>query len=131
LSQWKCRFGIKFKKAHGEKGSDDAVSAEQWKSTKLPDLLRKFWADGIYDANETGSFYRAMPDGSLCHKPATLFGSKKAMDCETVLRCSNMSGNEKLKLLVTGKKAKSRCFKGISIHIYHFSTMLTKCMDDI
>jgi hypothetical protein len=27
LSQWKCRFGIKFKKSHGEKGSSDAVSA--------------------------------------------------------------------------------------------------------
>jgi hypothetical protein len=25
LSQWKCRFGIKFKKAYGEKSSADAV----------------------------------------------------------------------------------------------------------
>jgi hypothetical protein len=39
LSRWKCRFGIKFKKAHGEKDRADAVSAEQWKSTKLPNLL--------------------------------------------------------------------------------------------
>jgi hypothetical protein len=28
LSQWKCRFGIKFKKAHGKKDSADAVIAE-------------------------------------------------------------------------------------------------------
>jgi hypothetical protein len=29
LSQWKYRFWIKFKKAHGEKSSADAVSSEQ------------------------------------------------------------------------------------------------------
>jgi hypothetical protein len=66
LSQWKYRFGIKFKKAHGEKGSADAVNAEQWKSTKLPKLLQKFCAD------ETGLFYRATPHGSLSYKHATL-----------------------------------------------------------
>jgi hypothetical protein len=46
LSQWKCRFGIKFKKAHG-KDSADAVSGEQWKSIKLPNLLQKFCADNF------------------------------------------------------------------------------------
>jgi transposase len=47
LSRLKCRFGIKFKKTHGEKGSADAVRAEQWKSTKLPNLFQKFCADYI------------------------------------------------------------------------------------
>jgi hypothetical protein len=42
LSQWKCRFGIKFKKAHGKKDSADAISAEKFKSTKLPYLLQEF-----------------------------------------------------------------------------------------
>jgi hypothetical protein len=57
LSQWKCRFGIKFKKAHGEKGIAGAVSAEQWKYAKLPNLLQKFCTDDIYNADETGLFY--------------------------------------------------------------------------
>jgi hypothetical protein len=91
LSCWKCRFGIKFKKAHGEKGIVDAVSAEQWKSTKLPNLLQKFCADDIYIADETGLLYHATPDGSLSYKHATLAGSKKTMDPVTVLCCSNMS----------------------------------------
>jgi hypothetical protein len=47
------RFGIKVKKAQGKD------SAEQWKSTKLPNLLQKFWADDIYNANET--IYFIMP----------------------------------------------------------------------
>jgi hypothetical protein len=59
LSPWKGRFGIKFKKAYGKKSSADAVSTEQWKSTKLPNLLQKFCADDIYNADETGLFYNA------------------------------------------------------------------------
>jgi hypothetical protein len=86
LSRWKCRFGIKFKKAHGETDSADAVSAEQCKSTQLPNLLQKFCADEIYNADETGLFYHATLDGSLSYKHATLSGSKKALDRVAVLR---------------------------------------------
>jgi hypothetical protein len=63
LSRCKCRFGIKFKKAHGKKESADAVSDQQGESTKLPNLLQKFCTDDIYKAEETGLFYRATPDG--------------------------------------------------------------------
>jgi membrane protein involved in colicin uptake len=51
--------------ASADAASADAVSAEQWKSTKLPDLLQKCSAGDIYNADETGLFYRAKPDGSL------------------------------------------------------------------
>jgi hypothetical protein len=68
LSRWKCRFGMKFETAHGEK--DSAVSAEQCKSTKLPNFLQKFCADDIYNADETGLFYCVTPEGSLSYKHA-------------------------------------------------------------
>jgi hypothetical protein len=113
LSRWKCRFGIRFKKAHGETGSADAVSAEQLKSTKLPNLLQKFYTDNIYNADETGLFYRAMPDGSLSYKHEIVSGSKKATDHVTLLCCSNISGTGKRKLLVTEIRAKPWCLKGL------------------
>jgi hypothetical protein len=56
LSQWKCRFGMKFKKAHSEKDCVVAVNAEQWKSIKLPNLLQKICADDNYNADETVYF---------------------------------------------------------------------------
>jgi hypothetical protein len=49
--RWKCRFGIQFEKTHGEKGSADAVSAEQQKSTKPTNFLKKFYAPDSYNAN--------------------------------------------------------------------------------
>ncbi|XP_051784514.1 tigger transposable element-derived protein 6-like [Erpetoichthys calabaricus] len=123
LSRWKSRHEIKFKKAHGEKGSADADGVEKWKSSKLPELLKQFCADDIYNADETGLYYRATPDGSLCYKHETLVGSKKEMDRITVLCCSNMSGSDKRKLLVIGQSAKPRCFKGLRMDglpvLYH------------
>lgn len=113
LSRWKSRHEIKFKKAHGEKESADVGGAEEWKLTKLPELLAKFSADDIYNADETGLLYRATPNGSLSYKRVALSGSKKAMDRVTVLCCSNMSGTDKRKLLVIGKSFKPRCFKGL------------------
>ncbi|CAH8477968.1 unnamed protein product [Dicrocoelium dendriticum] len=113
LSRWKSRHDVKFKKAHGEKESANSARAEEWKSTKLPDLLEKFPADDINSADETGLYYRATPDGSLIYKHVTLSGCKKAMGRVTVLCCSNMSGTDKRKLLVIGKCAKPRCFKGL------------------
>jgi hypothetical protein len=71
-----------------------------WKSKKVPELLQKFCADDVYSADETGLFYRATPDGSICYKHVQLLGSKNAMDRITVLCCSNMSGTDKKKLLV-------------------------------
>jgi hypothetical protein len=103
LFRWKCRFGIKFKKAHGEKDSADAASAEQGKSTKLPNLLQKFCTDNIYNANETGLFYHAFSDSSLSHNHTTLSGSKKSVDPVSVLCCSNMSGTELILLIISAR----------------------------
>jgi hypothetical protein len=76
LSHWKYRFGIKFKKTRCEKGSAEAVSAEQHKSTKLQNMLQRFCGGDIYNVDETGLFYCAKPDSSLSYKHATLSGSK-------------------------------------------------------
>lgn len=115
LSRWKSRKDIKFKREHGEKKSADTESAETWKTEHLPGLLEKFNSEDIYNADETGLFYRATPNGSLCFSKTSLSGYKKAMARMTVLCCSNMTGTDKKKLLVIGKSAKPRCFKGLKI----------------
>lgn len=117
FSRWKCRHEIKFKRAHGEKNSANLLAAEEWRSLKLNDLLKKYNPEDVYNADETGLFYRATPDGSLCYKRHKLIGCKKAMDRFTVLCCCNMTGTDKRKLLVIGKHQKPRCFKGINMDL--------------
>ena len=115
MCQWKSRRDIKFKKSHGEKASADCAGAEDWRSTRLPQLLKEFSLDDIYNANEIGLFYRATPDGSLVYKHEKFAGSKKAMDRITVLCCCFATGSDKRKLLVIGKAANPRCFRNLNV----------------
>ena len=115
LDGWKKRHDIQFRKEHGEKRSADAVGAEEWMKTILPSLMEKFAPEDIYNGDECALFYRATPNGSLCFKKEHLTGSKKAMDRVSLFVCSNLTGSNKEKLLVIGRSANPRCFKGIHL----------------
>ncbi|KII71842.1 hypothetical protein RF11_01387 [Thelohanellus kitauei] len=75
-------------------GSADNESVEKWKTTKIHTFLENFYAHDIYNADETGLYYRATPDGSFWYTHIPLSGYKKAMDRITVLCCTDMSGND-------------------------------------
>ena len=77
-------------------------------------MLEKYRPNDVYNADETGLYYRATPDGSLCYCREKC-GSKKALQRITVLCCSNMTGTDKRKLLVIGKTVKPQCFKNIDV----------------
>ena len=115
LSRWKTRHQIKSIRTHGEKSSADFEGAEVWVSTVQPQLLQDYNPENIYNADETGLYFRATPDSSLCYTYEQLSGSKKAMERVTILLCANMLGNDKLKLLMIGKSKKPRCFKNIKM----------------
>ena len=110
---WLSRRKARCQQAHGEKGSADIKSDEEWTSTILPGLLEEYRPNEVYNADETGQYYRATPDGSFCYCHEKLSGSKKAMEKITVLCCSNLTGTDKL--LVIGKSLRPRCFKNVNV----------------
>ena len=59
LSCWKARHQIRYKWAHGEKGSTNIKRAEEWASTVLPGLLEECRPNEVYNTDETGLYYRA------------------------------------------------------------------------
>ena len=61
---------------HGKKGSADNVIAKKWKSNKISAFLDSFCENDIYNDDETGLYYRATPDGSLCYERVDLNGFK-------------------------------------------------------
>ena len=115
LSRWKKRKGIVWKRAHGEAASANVQNAEEWIRTELRGILERYSADRVFNADETGLFFRAVPDGSLCYATEKLKGSKKAMDRLTILVCTNMDGTVKKKLFVIGRARCPRCFKGLDV----------------
>lgn len=113
LSRWKSRNSIVYKKAHGEKGSADEPSASKWLAETLPAFLESYSPENIYNADETGLFYRATPNGSLVFDKQNIVGSKKMMSRLTLLCCVNMAGTDKKRLLAIGNSAKPRAFKNV------------------
>jgi hypothetical protein len=72
-----------------------------------------FAANDIFNADETGIFFRLTPDRTLKFKGGKCVGGKLSKDRITVLVCANSDGTEKMKLLVIGKSKNPRCFKNV------------------
>jgi len=64
--------------------------------------------------DETGYFYRSLPDKTLEVKAKLCKGGKFSKDRITLALTCSMKG-EKLPALVIGKSIKPRCFRGVNI----------------
>ncbi|XP_052071173.1 tigger transposable element-derived protein 4-like [Mytilus californianus] len=113
LERWKGRNNIVYKKCHGEKKDADTEAADDWVTNVLPEILMNYNPDDIYNADETGLYYRAIPDGTLTEKFHDVAGSKKSKDRITVMVAANMTDTDKRPLLVIGKSQQPRCFRGV------------------
>uniref|UniRef100_H3B519 HTH CENPB-type domain-containing protein n=1 Tax=Latimeria chalumnae TaxID=7897 RepID=H3B519_LATCH len=94
FSRWKVCHNIVYKCGHGELKSTDLKGADYWSKTKLQELLSSYNANDIYNADETGLYYRTTPVGSMVFRKMALSGSKKAMDRITLLVCAIMTGSD-------------------------------------
>jgi len=114
LERFKTRHNITFKKVCGESKSVDENSDQinEWKK-KLGNILKDYSPDQIYNADETGLFFRLMPDKTFEFKDKKCHGGKLSKDRLTALVCSNTSGNDKLPILIIGKSLNPRCFKNV------------------
>ncbi|KII68509.1 hypothetical protein RF11_14035 [Thelohanellus kitauei] len=76
---------ITLKKAQYENGISKNESCEHWKTRKIGTFLENSCADDISNADETGLYYRATPDDSLCYKHMATAGYKNTMDRITTI----------------------------------------------
>lgn len=122
-SNWECNEGwiARFKKRHniifktlcGESSSVDDTSLKQWQDSVLKITLSKYEPHDVYNADETGLFWRLLPNKNMDFKGQECHGGKAPKGRITVLTCTNMDGSHKLPLFVIGKFKIPRCFKGV------------------
>ena len=112
LESWRKRFGVRSAALSGESASVREEDVADW-SKRLPTICTGYEARNIFNADETGLFYRCLPNRSMVQKADSCKGGKNAKERVTVLLGSSVIG-EKLKPLVIGKAANPRCFKGIN-----------------
>lgn len=112
LEGFKRRHDISFKKAAGESKSVDQGVCNQW-TEDLPNLLTEYHPNDVYNADETALFFKCLPDKTFTFKGQECHGGKQSKERLTLLQCTNMTGTDKLPLLIIGKSKRPRCFKGV------------------
>lgn len=106
LDNWKRRHGIVFKSVAGEENAVDVTHINDWFENVWVALCSKYEPKDIFNADETGLFFRVLPEKTFEYKGKTCHGGKKSKDRLSVLFCANATGCEKLKPLVICKSAK-------------------------
>jgi len=115
----KKRNGICFKTVSGESGDVNVQEADDWK-IKLLQLIKSKNPKDIFNADETGLFYRCTPDKTLAYKGERCSGGKQSKERVTLLVGANMDGSEKLPLLMIGKSSNPRCFKNVKSKLVEY-----------
>ncbi|KAM7291478.1 tigger transposable element-derived protein 4 [Ixodes scapularis] len=96
-----------------ESGAVDQTTVADYRLNKLKALLQKFAPEDVFNCDETGLFFKMLPDRSLCFDGDSCKGGKNSKDRITVMVGANAVGTEKLPLLIIGKAKNPRCFKGM------------------
>ena len=114
LHRFKERHGLVFKTICGESASVSPALTEKWFKERLPALLQRYKPCDIFNVDETGLFYQCLPNKTFSFRGEK--ASRPVKDSKqrlTILVGANMDGSEKVDLLIIGKFANPRCFKGI------------------
>ena len=101
LTSFKKRHNILFKTISGEAKSVNTTVTDDWKK-RLQFVVANYKPQDIFNADETGLFWRALPNKTLAVSAPDCHGTKNSKERLTVLFCVSFAG-EKLKPLVIGK----------------------------
>ncbi|XP_054721300.1 tigger transposable element-derived protein 6-like [Uloborus diversus] len=112
LEKFKLRHNVTFKTVCGEEKSVDLQCVTEWLEI-LTEICEGYEAKDIYNADETGLFFRVLPNKTLCFKGEKCSGGKSSKERLTVLLCCNSEGEFEVPLVI-GKAKKPRCFKNIN-----------------
>lgn len=107
------RHNISLKDLCGESGDVSEEVVNDW-TQRIPDIVAGYDPKDIFNADETGLYYRALPNRTYAIKGDPCKGTKTAKERITVLLACSAAG-EKLTPLVIGRSAKPRCFRNKDI----------------
>ena len=116
LNRFKERQGITGQNVCGQEKSVGSSVVDIW-AERLPDICRSYRPRDQFNADETGLLWKATPTQTLHFKGQKCSGVKTSKERVTVLVACNQNGTDKLPLLVIGKYAKPRCFRGSNMDL--------------
>jgi len=111
LESWQKRYGVVLGNLAGESAEVPQDVVTDW-IKRLPSLTEGYDLKDIFNADETGLYYLALPTRYMVVKSDPLRGIKTAKQRITALLAASATG-EKLTPLVIGKTQNPRCFCGM------------------
>ena len=116
IQKFKKRHGIRSMRCVGEKGSADKNSVEPYIRDFIEMIsTENFTRDRIYNADETGLCWRAIPTKTLAGlNELKVEGLKTEKERLTLMACANASGTHKLDLVFIYKYENPRALKHIN-----------------
>ena len=115
LEKFRLRHNIDFRVLRGESADLDESAASTFKC-RIPSIIDKYDVKDVFNADETGLFYLALPTRSLIQRGESSNGGKQSKERLSILLTTSMLG-EKLKPLVIGHAAYPRAFRKANITV--------------
>lgn len=113
LSSFRNRYKISWNQMNSNSSEVNSINVQKWKS-KISEFVKDYDPMDIYNCDETGLFFRAVPNETLKLKKEKCKNGKLSNERLTVLLCVNMIGDFE-KPIVIGKSAKPRCFNNLDM----------------
>lgn len=121
---FKIRYGIRKLKICGEVLSSDSKSIGGFLERFHEEIQnRELTAQMIYNADESGLFYKMLPSESLVGPNEKNAPGRKIIKLRvTFMPCCNVMGDHKLQMVIIGNSRNPRAFKNIKVPVAYFAS---------
>ena len=109
LEKWKLRHSIKQMRVCGESGDVRGETVDSWKE-RLPEILQCYAKGDIWNMDETGVFWRALPEYGFGQKGKKCKGGKKSKQRVTVAFFVSASGTKEKAIFIWNSE-NPRCLR--------------------
>jgi len=113
VDRFKSRHGLRYRARHGEAGSVIDCPTMATDLAYIQAKVAQFAPSDQYNCDETGLFWKLVPDRSLSSQ--TLPGVKKEKSRITIHHACNATGSHKLPMWVIGKHKAPRAFRAAGV----------------
>ena len=99
LARWKTCHNVKQRRVCGESGEVRGETVESWKEC-LPEFLQGYSSNNMYNLDETGCFWHALPESGFGNKGVQCHGGKKSKHRFTVVLIVNADGEKEVPIII-------------------------------